>query len=133
MTKHLGLAALTLVGGLAATGSAFAQGMDYHGPLPTYAARNPARFGERLHTRINDIDGALRRDVHQGRVNPAALTAFTQQRQRIEWSLQRASADGVIVAPERMRLNRMVDRLDRLDTQYRVRTFGGGPAYWRNR
>jgi hypothetical protein len=147
MNKRHGMAALVVTLGTLATGTAFAQSATYYAPaVPAHTFPTPAQsamvarpgfpqrpivmrpgwmapsmYGMQVRIRMNSASRDVRLGVQTHRVNPIALNVLAQEQARIEQALAIASADGVIIPLERMRINAMLSNLDQLDTQYRVR------------
>ena len=143
------LAGLTLTLGTLASAPAFAQGYPSRGypvatpvarptrvvvvpaapiarpvvivrPAPDFWQRN-ASFVARVRMQMSRIERSLRNDVARGRVQPQALGALSQERTRVENTLERAGRDHFITSMERRQVNAMVYSMARLDDQFRIR------------
>ena len=100
-------------------------------PAPTYVApgygygggawQNPQTFGARVRARMDAVESEVRAGVQRGRVMPQALQAVANHRARVEQALAQVSADGVVAMGERREVNDMVERMNGIDEQFRVR------------
>ena len=138
MNIRAGLSGLALAIGTLASVPAFAQSYVYPTAYPVAAPApvvvgpqaRPGRWGfdrnvvMQTRVRMDQIEQQLRVGVSTGRVQPQALEALQQQRARAEFVLGRLTRDGAIVPGERQRLDALLDRMDRIDEQYRVRSYG---------
>ena len=146
MNIRLGLSGLALAIGTLASVPAFAQ--QYYPPgaypvVPPGTAvaaapgatviapqARPGRWGfdrnvvARTRMRMDQIDQQLRAGISAGRVQPQALEVLQQQRARAEFVLSRVTRDGMVAPAERQRLATLLDHMDQLDEQYRVRGYG---------
>jgi hypothetical protein len=83
-----------------------------------------APFVARIHFRMNEIESRLRFGVERGRIAPQALSEMAQQRAQVNATLARASSDGFIGPRERFWVDGMVNRMEQLDEQFRIRRPG---------
>jgi hypothetical protein len=91
----------------------------YLAPTGSRTAQSPSRVAMQARHDLNQAAEDLRFDVRHGVVERRALAAFETNRQEIERDLGRASAKGFITARERQQLERQIEEVRALRSQFR--------------